>query len=160
MDVEKDEQEIIERVAALDIGKAELVCCVRVPGPGRRRMQEVRTFSTMTRTLLLMADWLAGLGVSRVVMEATSDYWKPPFYLLDGSFETWLVNAGDVKHLPGRPKTGPVGRGVVVQGRRASDAAAEFRTTPTHPDTAGPDPLPGRPDRGADRGEAAGGEAA
>jgi len=105
MDVEKDEQEIIERVAALDIGKAELVCCVRVPGPGRRRMQEVRMFSTMTRTLLLMADWLAGLGVSRVVMEATSDYWKPPCYLLEGSFETWLVNAGDVKHLPGRPKT-------------------------------------------------------
>jgi len=57
MDVEQDEQEIIERVAALDIGKAELVCCVRVPGPGRRRMQEVRTFSTMTRSLLVMADW-------------------------------------------------------------------------------------------------------
>jgi transposase len=40
MEVEHDEQEIIQRVAALDIGKAELVCCVRVPGPGRRRMQE------------------------------------------------------------------------------------------------------------------------
>ena len=53
MEVEHDEQEIIERVAALDIGKAELVCCVRVPGPGRRRrMQEVRTYSTMTRSLL------------------------------------------------------------------------------------------------------------
>ena len=107
MDVEKDEQEIIERVAALDIGKAELVCCVRVPGPGRRRMQEVRMFSTMTRTLLLMADWLAGLGVSRVVMEATSDYWKPPFYLLEGSFETWLVNAGTSSTCPGgRRRTG------------------------------------------------------
>ena len=105
MDVEQDDQEIIERVAALDIGKAELVCCVRVPGPGRRRLQEVRTFSTMTRSLLVMADWLAGLGVTRVVMEATSDYWKPPFYLHEGSFETWLVNAKDVKHLPGRPKT-------------------------------------------------------
>jgi len=34
-----------------------------------------------------------------------SDYWRPPFYLLEASFETWLVNAGDVKHLPGRPKT-------------------------------------------------------
>ena len=43
--------------------------------------------------------------MTRVVMEATSDCWKPPFYLLEGSFETWLVNAGDVKHLPGRPKT-------------------------------------------------------
>jgi transposase len=44
--------------------------------------------------------------VTRVVMEATSDYWKPPFYLLEAAgFETWLVNAKDVKHLPGRPKT-------------------------------------------------------
>ena len=105
VDVEHDDQEIIQRVAALDVGKAELVCCVRVPGPGRRRLQEVRTFSTMTRSLLMMSDWLAGLGVTRVVMEATGDYWKPPFYLLEGSFETWLVNAKDVKHLPGRPKT-------------------------------------------------------
>ena len=105
VDVEHDDQEIIQRIAALDIGKAELVCCVRLPGPGRRRLQEVRTFSTMTRSLLVMSDWLAGLGVTRVVMEATGDYWKPPFYLLEGSFETWLVNAKDVKHLPGRPKT-------------------------------------------------------
>jgi transposase len=105
MEVEHDEQEIIQRVAALDIGKAELVCCVRVPGPGRRRMQEVRTFSTMTRSLLTLSDWLTSLGVTRVVMEATSDYWRPPFYILEGSFQTWLVNAGDVKHLPGRPKT-------------------------------------------------------
>jgi transposase len=49
---------------------------------------------------------LTGLGVTRVVMEATSDYWKPPFYLLEAAgFEVWLVNAKDVKHLPGRPKT-------------------------------------------------------
>jgi hypothetical protein len=72
MEVEHDEQEIIQRVAALDIGKAELVCCVRVPGPGRRRMQEVRTFLTMTRSLLALSDWLRTLGVTRVVMEATS----------------------------------------------------------------------------------------
>jgi transposase len=68
--------EIVARVAALDIGKAELVCCVRVPHedkPGRR-CQEVETYSTMTRSLLGMADHLRCLGVSRVVMEATSDY--------------------------------------------------------------------------------------
>jgi len=104
----QDEQEIIERVAALDIGKAELVCCVRVPDPagGSRRVQEVKTYSTMTRSLQVMADRLMDLGVTRVVMEATSDYWKPPFYLLEAhGFQTWLVNARDVKHLPGRPKT-------------------------------------------------------
>ena len=104
----QDDAQVVERVAALDIGKAEVVCCVRVPSPtgSRRRAQEVRTFTTMTRSLMAMGDWLAGLGVTRVVMEATSDYWKPPFYLLEAAgFETWLVNARDVKHLPGRPKT-------------------------------------------------------
>jgi transposase len=98
----------VERVAALDIGKAEVVCCVRVPRPSgsARRLQEVRTFTTMTRSLQAMGDWLAGLGVTRIVMEATSDYWKPPFYLLEAAgFDVWLVNARDVKHLPGRPKT-------------------------------------------------------
>jgi transposase len=104
----QDSEEIIARVAALDIGKAELVCCVRVPDEDRpgRRLQEVVTYSTMTRSLLGMADHLRGLGVTRVVMEATSDYWKCAFYLLEAAgFEAWLVNAKDVKHLPGRPKT-------------------------------------------------------
>src|SRR5690349_8404304 len=105
----QDREEIIERVAALDIGKAELVCCVRMPGEGRRgrRLQEVRAYSTVTGSLLGLADRLRCLGVTRVVMEATSDYWKPVFYVLEAhGFETWLVNARDVKHLPGRPKTG------------------------------------------------------
>ncbi len=69
----QDNEEIIERVAALDIGKAELVCCVRVPDedhPGRR-LQEVESYSTMTRPLLGVADRLACLGVTQVVMEAT-----------------------------------------------------------------------------------------
>ncbi|NRQ33635.1 IS110 family transposase [Nonomuraea sp. NN258] len=104
----RDHEEIVERVAALDIGKATLMCCVRVPDedkPGRR-LQEVQSYSTMTRSVLGMADHLHTLGVSRVVMEATSDYWKPIFYLLEAAeFEVWLVNARDVKHLPGRPKT-------------------------------------------------------
>jgi transposase len=60
----------------------------------------------MTRSLQAMADRLLELGVTRVVMEATSDYWKPAFYLLEAhGFEVWLCNAKDVKHLPGRPKT-------------------------------------------------------
>jgi transposase len=104
----QDREEIIERVAALDIGKAELTCCVRVPREGRpgRRLQEVAAYPTMTRSLLRLADRLACLGVTRVVMEATSDYWKPVFYVLEAhGFDTWLVNAKDVKHLPGRPKT-------------------------------------------------------
>jgi transposase len=104
----QDEEEIITHVAGLDIGKASLVCCARVPDEARpgRRLQEVRTYATMTGSLITLAERLAVLGVSRVVMEATSDYWKPVFYLLEAhGFEVWLVNARDVKHLPGRPKT-------------------------------------------------------
>jgi transposase len=104
----QDQQEVIARIAALDIGKAELVCCARLPSPtgSGYRVQEVTTYSTMTRSLQLMADRLLELGVTRVVMEATSDYWKSPFYLLEAhGFDVWLVNAKDVKHLPGRPKT-------------------------------------------------------
>src|SRR3982751_900703 len=105
MQIEIEEPESVERVAGLDVGKAEVVCCVRLPGPDGRRMQEVRTLTTMTAALLGLGDWLARLGVTRVVMEATSDYWRAPFYLLEDRFQTWLVNAHDVKHLPGRPKT-------------------------------------------------------
>jgi transposase len=106
-DVEDTEQ-IIERVAALDIGKAQVVCCVRVPSPTTPgvRAQEIATYSTMTRSLLELSDRLAELGVTRVVMESTSDYWKPVFYVLEAAgLDPWLVNAKDVKHLPGRAKT-------------------------------------------------------
>ena len=103
-----DEDQIIARVAAVDIGKAGLVCCVRVPGGegAKRRLQEVSTHSTMTRSLAELANHLVDLRIERVVMEATSDYWRPVFYLLEAhGLEPWLVNARDVKHLPGRPKT-------------------------------------------------------
>jgi transposase len=103
----QDEEQIIMHVAGLDIGKASLVCS-RVPDEARpgRRMQEVQTYATVTRSLIALADRLAVLGVTRVVMEARSDYWKLVFYLLEAhGFDVWLVNARDVKHLPGRPKT-------------------------------------------------------
>ena len=72
----EDEEQIIERVAALDIGKAEVVCCVRLPAPagGKRRVQEVSTHSTMVGSLAELANRLVQLRVERVVMEATSVY--------------------------------------------------------------------------------------
>ena len=102
-----DEEQIIARVAALDIGKAEVVCCVRIPAEAgrKKRLQAVSTHSTMTRALTELANHLVELGVERVVMEATSDYWKPVFYLLEAhGLDPWLVNARDDKHMPGRPQ--------------------------------------------------------
>ena len=108
MDETGEAAELVERVAALDIGKAALMACIRVPHedkPGRR-CQEVREYATTTRALLALADRLRCQGVTLVVMEATSDYWKPPFYLLEAEgFECWLLNARHVKNVPGRPKT-------------------------------------------------------
>jgi len=75
-EITEETAELVARVAALDIGKAELVACVRVPHeerPGRRR-QEVRTYATTTRSLLGLQDWLVCQGVSLCVMEATSTY--------------------------------------------------------------------------------------
>ena len=106
-EIAEEPAELLQRAAALDIGKASLVCCVRVPHesrPGARR-QEVRTYDTVTPALLELRDWLICQGVTRVVMEATSAYWKPPFYLLEDDIECWVVNARDVKNVPGRPKT-------------------------------------------------------
>jgi transposase len=104
-----DELELhVERVAALDLGKAALEACVRVPHESRpgRRMQEVRGYATTTSALLAMADWFRCWGVTRVVMESTGDYWKGTYWLLEAAgFECWQVNARDVKNVPGRPKT-------------------------------------------------------
>ena len=128
-----DEEQIIARVAALDIGKAELVCCVRVPAPdsARKRLQEVSTHSTMTGSLIGLANRLVELRVERVVMEATSDYWKPVFYLLEAhGLAPWLVNARDVKRLPGPAQDRCPGRSVVVQGRRRQMLRPSFVPPP------------------------------
>ena len=107
-DVE-DSEEIIERVAALDIGKAELVVLRPGPGPGPAGPAAAGDRDLLDDDPRRCWGWPTGcveLGVTRVVMEATSDYWKPVFYLLEArGLDPWLVNARDVKHLPGRPKT-------------------------------------------------------
>ncbi len=107
MDEVEESDQVVARVAALDLGKASLVACVRVPSDtSGKRCQEVRSYDTFTRSLLELADWLRVERVTRVAMEATSDYWKPVFYVLEAEgFDCWLVNPKHVKHLPGRAKT-------------------------------------------------------
>ena len=107
-EITEEQERVVQRVCALDLGKAGLVACVRVPHETRpeHRLQEVREYSTVTRQLLELADWLRVQRVELVAMESTSDYWKPVYYLLEAEgFTCWLLNATHVKHLPGRPKT-------------------------------------------------------
>lgn len=107
METTDEPVELVERVAALDLGKAALMACVRVPHedrPGRRR-QEIREYPTLSRSLLELAGWLRCERIELVAMEATSDYWKPVYYLLEAEgFTCWLLNAKHVKNVPGRPK--------------------------------------------------------
>ena len=103
-----DAELVVERIAALDLGKAVLEACVRVPHTHRpgRRMQELRGYGTSTAQLLELVAWLRQWHVQRVVMESTSSYWKGVYYLLEAEgFQCWLVNAREVKNVPGRAKT-------------------------------------------------------
>jgi transposase len=93
---------IVERSAALDVHKAQVTACARVPGARGGREQHVAEFATTVRGLLALRDWLAGHGVTQVVMEATGVYWKAPWAILEDEFDCMLVNARHVKQVPGR----------------------------------------------------------
>jgi transposase len=93
---------MFDRVAALDIAKASLTACVRRPGPGGSRASTVRTFGTTVGALLVLRDWLLDEQVEVVSMESTGVYWKPAYYLLEERLRCWLLNAQQVKTVPGR----------------------------------------------------------
>lgn len=88
--------------AGLDVHKKTVVACCLTPHPEGGWQSETRTFSTMTRDLLSLADWLLARGSTHVAMESTGEYWKPIFNILEGLVEVLLVNAAHVKHVPGR----------------------------------------------------------
>lgn len=93
------------RCAGLDISKKDAKVCVRIVAPGHRRATEtVTTWGSTTNQILALREYLAAAQVTCVVMEATGDYWKPFYYLLEDldGVEAMLVNAREAKNLPGR----------------------------------------------------------
>jgi transposase len=105
-----DEPLYRDRVCGIDIGKAEMYATIRVPSDKdpARRAQETRGFATTRQGVLALADWMRCWQVPALVMEATGDYWKGPFYRLEAEgFECVLADARQVKNLPGRPKRDP-----------------------------------------------------
>src|SRR4051794_15734960 len=97
------------RCAGLDISKKDAKVCVRIVGSGQRRATEtVTTWGSTTNQILALREHLASEQVTCVVMEATGDYWKPFYYLLEDlaqageGVEVMLVNAREAKNLPGR----------------------------------------------------------
>lgn len=86
----------------LDVHKASVTACLRSPGDGPRRRQEVRPFGTTTGELLRLADWLTAACCTHVAMESTGIFWRPVYNLLEGRCELSLVHAQHVKMVPGR----------------------------------------------------------
>jgi transposase len=103
-----DHEQLIERVAAIDVAKQFGKVCVRLPDPARpgRRISRVWDTDATTNAVLALACRLLELGVQKVTIESTSDYWRIWFYLLESrGLDVQLVNARDAKNVPGRPKT-------------------------------------------------------
>jgi transposase len=99
--------QVVEYAAAIDVAKGFGMVCTRVPGSrqGRRRQKVWRVEATYAEVTALM-DHLRAEGIQRLVLESTSDYWRIWYYLAEAAgLEVWLVNARDVKHLPGRGKS-------------------------------------------------------
>ncbi len=105
---DSDHEQLIERVAAIDVAKESGKVCVRVPDPTKpgRRISKVWDTDATTRAVMALADRLVDEGIEKVTIESTSDYWRIWFYLLEArGLDVQLVNARDVKNVPGRPKT-------------------------------------------------------
>ena len=91
------------RCAGIDCSKKDAKVCVRVQGQGQRaKSSTVTTWGATTAQILALREHLVAANVSCVVIESTSDYWKPFYYLLDDALEVTLVNAAAVRNLPGR----------------------------------------------------------
>jgi transposase len=108
VEVSDEPVEVITRAAAIDVAKDSGMVCTRVPHESRPGRRVQRTWPVAARygaIVALMAE-LVDMGIQRLVLESTSDYWRIWYYLAEAAgLEVWLVNAKDVKHLPGRPKT-------------------------------------------------------
>jgi transposase len=105
---DEEHEQLLARVAAIDVAKASGMVCTRVPHPSgsKRRLTRVWEVPATTKSIMELADRLAEQRIERVTLEATSDYWRGFFYLLEArGLSVMLVNAREVKNVPGRPKT-------------------------------------------------------
>ncbi len=105
---DEEYEQVLDRVAAVDVAKDSGMVCTRLPGSGAggRRTSRVWQVPATTNAVSDLAAQLVDVGVEKVTVESTSDYWRIWYYLLESAgLDVQLVNARDVKNVPGRPKT-------------------------------------------------------
>jgi transposase len=91
-----------ERCAGLDVHKKNGKVCVKIAEGTGQRSKELRTDATTTQEVLAMGDGLKEQGCTHLAMESSGVYWKPIYNLLEGDFESLVVNAHHLKTVPGR----------------------------------------------------------
>ncbi|MGH9282132.1 MAG: IS110 family transposase [Acidimicrobiales bacterium] len=105
---DEEHEQVWERVAAVDVAKASGMVCTRMPHPSRpgRRISRVWEVAATTGAIIQLGEQLVRQGIQKVTVESTSDYWRGFYYLLEAAgLGVQLVNAREVKNVPGRPKT-------------------------------------------------------
>jgi transposase len=95
-------QVLYQRCCGLDVHKKTVVACVLITSPDGTVQKQTRTFSTMTASLLGLADWLEALQITHVALESTGVYWRPVFNLLEAGHTIILVNPQHMRAVPGR----------------------------------------------------------
>ncbi len=93
---------IRQRCCGLDVHERIVWACLLVVQADGTIAKTKRRFSTMTKDLLQLHDWLEENECSDVVMESTGVYWKPIYNILEDATTITLANARQVKGLPGR----------------------------------------------------------
>ena len=97
---------VLERVCAIDVAKDSGKVCVRVSGRASKRVSKVWDVPARTGAVAELAEHLLVEGIEKVTVESTSDYWRIWFYVLEAAgLSVQLVNARDVKNVPGRAET-------------------------------------------------------
>lgn len=91
-------EQAASKCCGLDVHKKEIVATVE----GEGIPKETRSFTTTTRSLTELKDWLLALGITHVAMESTGVYWKPVVNILEpGGFTLLIVNVRHIKYVPG-----------------------------------------------------------
>jgi transposase len=96
---------VLTRCAGLEVHKKSITACRMIPDPTGQEAEgvtELRTFGTMTRDWLALADWLTEATMTHVAMENTGEYWKPVVNRLEGTCTVFLMTATQGKNVPGR----------------------------------------------------------
>jgi transposase len=93
---------VIERCCGLDVHQKTVTACILAGALDQQPGESLRTFSTTTKGLLELRDWLEEHGCSHVAIESTGIYWRPVFHILEDTVTVLLVNAYHMKQVPGR----------------------------------------------------------